>query len=197
MWKVRLQRMPIRVRDARDSRLSRTSTWTKVSGRVMSSSNSHNYGGRRSSWFRLLNLLLILYLFRPAAGLTVASRYHRFRSSLNSHVESSSSGIYQRTKEWEVFVDQTKASLDKGASATLDALHGLAPPSVVVKPALIPKTKLKGPVVRCISNLDDRLSFDVGSVDSVDKVYRTLTKHMKLQVSFVRLARVGSTIAYR
>jgi hypothetical protein len=33
--------------------------------------------------------------------------------------------------EWEVFVDQSKSSLDKGGSATLDAFVGLAPPGTV------------------------------------------------------------------
>jgi len=80
--------------------------------------------------------------------------------------------------KWEVYVDQSKASLDKGGGATLDAFCGLAPPDVVtVHPALLipsfssstsgsssssstsngsssssssSSSKLKGPAVRCI-----------------------------------------------
>jgi tetratricopeptide (TPR) repeat protein len=81
-------------------------------------------------------------------------------------------------------VDQSKSSLDKGGSATLDAFLGLAPKeSVLVKPALIPRTKSKGPIVRCVSLSSKTMSIDVGNVDSVDKVYRILTRHMKVPVS--------------
>lgn len=84
--------------------------------------------------------------------------------------------------EWEVYVDQTKSSLDKGSSATLDAFIGLSVPSVRVQPAVLPKNKMKGPAVRCIAvNDNKRNSFDVGNVDSVDKVYRVLTKHMQVK----------------
>ena len=77
-------------------------------------------------------------------------------------------------------MDQTK-SADKRSSATLDAFIGLAPPSVEVKPAVFPKSKLKGPRVRCIAVNPSSLkpkSFDACNVDSVDKVFRILTKHM-------------------
>jgi hypothetical protein len=85
--------------------------------------------------------------------------------------------------EWEVFVDQSKSSLDKGGSATLDAFVGLSPASVKVQPVIISKTKSKGPLVRCISTRADRNSFDVSNVDSVDKVYRILTRHLRVDVS--------------
>lgn len=87
--------------------------------------------------------------------------------------------------EWEVFVDQSKSSLDKGGSATLDAFVGLAPPGTVkIQPVIISKIKSKGPLVRCVSAQNsDRNSFDVSNVDSVDKVYRILTRHMRVKVS--------------
>jgi hypothetical protein len=138
--------------------------------------------------------------------------------------------------EWQVYVDQSAASLDKGGSATLDAFLGLAPAvTVQVKPALLPmgsyyaaspnyasssgsisgsssginnpnSNNSVGPFVRCIplrrdkkgnnmeeadgpdatcdddNGTDARRAFDVCNVDSVDKVYRILTKHMRVQV---------------
>lgn len=112
--------------------------------------------------------------------------------------------------EWEIYVDQSKMSLDRGGSATLDAFLGLAPPSMVqVIASSLPtgsggggapvastatgstasysglkKTKLKGPFVRCLST-DGLKCFDVSNVDSVDKVYRVLTKHMKLSKTLI------------
>ena len=74
--------------------------------------------------------------------------------------------------------------MDRGAAATLDAFLGLAPPEQVnVLPAILTtKIKSKSPAVRCIS-LCDKSSFDVGNVDSVDKVFRILNKHMQVKVS--------------
>jgi hypothetical protein len=96
-------------------------------------------------------------------------------------------GVSSPTKqfEWEVFVDQSKSSLDKGGSATLDAFVGLAPPGTVkVQPVILSKIKSKGPLVRCISaQSSNKDSFDVSNVDSVDKVYRILTRHMRVEVS--------------
>lgn len=82
---------------------------------------------------------------------------------------------------WQVYVDQSKQSTDKGGSATIDAFLALAPSSVAVKPAIMTKNKLKGPTVRCVSLSSRRASFDVANVDSVDKVYRLLTKHMAVK----------------
>ena len=85
-----------------------------------------------------------------------------------------------------MFVDQSKASLDRGGSATLDAFCGLAPPSSVeIIPAVLPKSNKKGPWIRCISTVPSMQNFDVANVDSVDKVYRVLTKHLKVKVSYV------------
>jgi hypothetical protein len=53
-------------------------------------------------------------------------------------------------QDWTVYVDQSKASLDQGGNATLDAFVGLAPNTVQVLPAILPKlSKAKGPLVRC------------------------------------------------
>jgi hypothetical protein len=69
----------------------------------------------------------------------------------------------------------------------LDAFCGLAPPSSVeVIPAILPKSNKKGPWVRCISNVAGRNNMDVGNVDSIDKVYRILTKHLLVKVSKIR-----------
>ena len=80
-------------------------------------------------------------------------------------------------------MDQSKSSLDRGGSATLDAFLMLAPrDSVQVLPVLIKKKTNKPPLVKCISNSSNRPSLEVAQVDSVDKVYRILTKHMKVEV---------------
>ena len=73
--------------------------------------------------------------------------------------------------------------MDKGAAATLDAFLGLAPSDQVkVFPAILTtKIKSKSPAIRCLS-LAGKNSFDVGNVDSVDKVFRILNKHMQVKV---------------
>ena len=87
-------------------------------------------------------------------------------------------------QDWTVYIDQSKASLDRGGSATLDAFVGLAPSTVQVLPAILPKlSKAKGPLVRCVCQIPGRPSLDVSNVDSVDKVYRILTRHMQVAVS--------------
>lgn len=74
--------------------------------------------------------------------------------------------------------------MDKGASATLDAFCGLCPShKVEVIGAVLPKSNKKTPWIRCISKIPGRTSMDVANVDSVDKVYRILTKHMQIKVS--------------
>ena len=81
-------------------------------------------------------------------------------------------------------MDHSKSSLDRGASVTLDAFCGLSPPSKVrVFPAILPNyNNKKTPWVRCISKVPGRSSIDVAGVDSVDKVYRLLNKHLKVKV---------------
>lgn len=71
--------------------------------------------------------------------------------------------------------------MEKGGGATLDAFSGLAPiDQVTVHPVILDRTKLKGPVVRCISS-NRKNSFDVANVDSVEKVVRILRRHMQLR----------------
>jgi hypothetical protein len=126
---------------------------------------------------------------RPAAPL-----YSLFggKSAQSGSGSSRVNGVSSQTQtssptkfEWEVFVDQSKSSLDKGGSATLDAFVGLAPPGKVnVQPVILSKIKSKGPLVRCIpAQSSNKDSFDVSNVDSVDKVYRILTRHMRVEVS--------------
>lgn len=86
-------------------------------------------------------------------------------------------------QNWQIYVDQSKPSLDRGASMTLDAFCSLSPPDKVqVISAVLPKSNKKTPWIRCISKIPGRSSIDVANVDSVDKVYRILTKHLQIQV---------------
>lgn len=98
--------------------------------------------------------------------------------------------------EWVIYVDQSKASMDRGGGATLDAFCSLAPPSAVqIVPCLLSsqsysKKKQKAPWIRCISvNNSNKSSnairnhLDVGNVDSVGKCFRVLTKHLQVEVS--------------
>ena len=107
--------------------------------------------------------------------------------------------------EWQIYIDQSKASLDKGGSATLDAFCSLlsTTPTTKVKivPILFPKSSQskKSPWIRCVPTKPSkkqgssttkraaiatrkRNTIDVSSVDSVDKVYRILTKHLEIKV---------------
>ena len=90
-------------------------------------------------------------------------------------------------QDWIVYVDQSKASLERGGVATLDAFMGIAPTnSVSVMAAILPKPpKGKGPYVRCVplKRQTKFSAFEVSNVNSVEKVYRILTKHMGLSVS--------------
>ena len=104
------------------------------------------------------------------------------RSTRPSRTSTSTSFFFSTIRrsatslKWDVYVDQSKASLDKGGGATLDAFCGLAPPDLVtVHPAILfPSTvsvssvsstssssnnnngssssKFKGPIVRCIAH---------------------------------------------
>ena len=80
--------------------------------------------------------------------------------------------------------------------ATLEAFQSLAPPNlVVVHPAILGKTKSKGPTVRVIHRDLEKVNtnaslyaFEVNNVDSIDKVYRILTKPMGLSEQDVKPA---------
>uniref|UniRef100_A0A7S4EFE5 Uncharacterized protein n=1 Tax=Pseudo-nitzschia australis TaxID=44445 RepID=A0A7S4EFE5_9STRA len=103
------------------------------------------------------------------------------------------------TSDWQIYVDQSKASLDRGGGATFDAFFSLCDHygegvqtnnteviEVQVIPAVLPKPVGggKAPWIRCIWNTNKKNIFrpspnlDVSNVDSVDKVYRILTKHL-------------------
>jgi tetratricopeptide (TPR) repeat protein len=89
-------------------------------------------------------------------------------------------------QEWIIYVDQSKASLDRGGTATLDALVGLVPPTKVqIVPCILPKNtnnKKKAPWIRCLSTTRGGTpNLDIGGVDSVDKCYRVLTKHLQVK----------------
>lgn len=108
-------------------------------------------------------------------------------------------------KIWEVYVSQpSNKSKEKGVvptSSLIQAFISLAPSSsdVRVNPAVFHnqnKQKGKGHMVRCIqrersdtgSEGGDSAgeivsAMEIGNVDSVDKVYRIMTEHMKLGVS--------------
>jgi tetratricopeptide (TPR) repeat protein len=64
----------------------------------------------------------------------------------------------------------------------LDAFVRLSPRNRVrVIPAVFTKPKVKGPIVRCIpTDSSKKDSLEVANVDSVDKVYRILTRHMRV-----------------
>lgn len=109
----------------------------------------------------------------------------------------SSDAIATPTSDWIVYVDHSKPSLEKGAAATLDAFLGLTTAAatarsgrtattVAVKAAFLPKPKKGGqpatPWVLCVS-LANNIALEIYGVDSVDKVYRVLTKHMAVEAS--------------
>jgi len=84
--------------------------------------------------------------------------------------------------EWEVYVDQSEIAVACGSTATHDAFVGLVPPSVKVHPCIIStSSRSKSPIVRCSSRTNPDKCLEITNVDSVDKVYRLLTHHMKVQ----------------
>ena len=116
------------------------------------------------------------------------------------------------TQDWQIYIDQSKASLDRGGGATFDAFFSLCDNTdntdddspandnesndvvkVQVIPAILPKPASggKGPWIRCIWNTNNKNNnsrpspnLDVSNVNSVDKVYRVLTKHLGVKVRF-------------
>jgi hypothetical protein len=83
--------------------------------------------------------------------------------------------------QWDVYVCMSKACKERGASATLDTFQSLSPPSVQVHPAILSKTKAKGPNVRCVQTHHPYKAFEINNVNDIDKVYRILTKHMGIE----------------
>lgn len=171
-WQVTSER-----RITASSRMPSVSAHDLPKNRVMILTRRPNTTG---PWFSVLMLCILLRIPTSDSFQTVVTEgpdYPRSKCRLSLTTSVSP------TQAWQVYVDQSKVSLDKGGSATLDAFMGLAPKEQVqVLPALLPKTiKTRGPTVRCIHEPTGQ-AFDVGYVDSVDKVHRILTKHMKLSV---------------
>jgi len=79
--------------------------------------------------------------------------FARNRNNSNSSISSTSihDEIDDTTIEWDIFVDQSKSSKERGAVATLNSFLALSPPNLVqVHPAIITKSKGKGPIIRCM-----------------------------------------------
>jgi tetratricopeptide (TPR) repeat protein len=87
----------------------------------------------------------------------------------------------QPQHEWDVYICLSKNSKERGASATLDTFQSLSPPSVQIHPAILSKSKAKGPNVRCVQVQHPHKAFEVNNVNEIDKVYRILTKHMGIE----------------
>eukprot|EP00558_Chaetoceros_sp_UNC1202_P009191 CAMPEP_0197239932 /NCGR_PEP_ID=MMETSP1429-20130617/6330_1 /TAXON_ID=49237 /ORGANISM="Chaetoceros sp., Strain UNC1202" /LENGTH=459 /DNA_ID=CAMNT_0042699477 /DNA_START=84 /DNA_END=1463 /DNA_ORIENTATION=+ len=97
--------------------------------------------------------------------------------SPDSHISKAEASIV----EWDVYICQSKPCRDRGASATLDTFQALSPSTTVqIHPAILTKTKAKGPNVRCIQRVAPFRAIEVNNVDDIDKVYRILTKHMNM-----------------
>jgi hypothetical protein len=117
------------------------------------------------------------------------------------------------SQDWQIYVDQSKASLDRGGGAIFDAIFSLCDTSVddfvnangdntngavevQVIPAILPKPASggKGPWIRCVWNTNNLKNLartspnlDVSNVDSVEKVYRVLTKHLGVTVRILSI----------
>jgi tetratricopeptide (TPR) repeat protein len=83
--------------------------------------------------------------------------------------------------EWDVYVCLSKSCKERGASATLDTFQSLSPASVQIHPAILSKSKAKGPNIRCVQAQHPYKAFEVNNVNDIDKVYRILTKHMGIE----------------
>ena len=102
--------------------------------------------------------------------------------NVNVNVNATSlTAASQPQHEWDVYVCLSKNSKERGALATLDTFQSLSPPSVQIHPAILSKTKAKGPNVRCVQAQHPHKAFEVNNVNEIDKVYRILTKHMGIQ----------------
>eukprot|EP00546_Thalassionema_frauenfeldii_P008678 CAMPEP_0178928988 /NCGR_PEP_ID=MMETSP0786-20121207/20274_1 /TAXON_ID=186022 /ORGANISM="Thalassionema frauenfeldii, Strain CCMP 1798" /LENGTH=342 /DNA_ID=CAMNT_0020605043 /DNA_START=91 /DNA_END=1115 /DNA_ORIENTATION=+ len=104
----------------------------------------------------------------------------------SEHFDPSSTSSFSlpsdRHIEWHVYVDLSKEAVTKGAKATFDAFLGMSPSSVEVHQCILSaSSRSKSPTVRCISRTDEKNALEITNVDSVDKVYRILTHHLKIQ----------------
>lgn len=139
----------------------------------------------------VVTILGFMLIIRVSFSLNPANKVFTCCRSLSSlaatmndkeALKTQPNGNAKEAMEWEVYVDQSKSSLERGASATLDAFLGLAPKGrVLVTPAIFSRPKVKGPIIRCVP-VDERNKdcFEVSNVDSVDKVYRILTRHLRV-----------------
>lgn len=87
--------------------------------------------------------------------------------------------------QWNVYVDQSPKAIEKGGDEALDAFVCLAPITVSIKPVIMSKvSKSKQPFIRCIpkDTSDGIKPLEIANVNSVEKVYRSLSKHMKVKV---------------
>lgn len=117
--------------------------------------------------------------------------------AVNSNVVSGYSSISNTVPDginWEVFVSQAnKNNKDKGVlspKAVMECFNSFSPSPGVIKvnAAIFNKQpnktigKGKGHLVRCIQKKDDLTlsAIEINNVDSVDKVYRIVTEHMRL-----------------
>ena len=155
----------------------------------------------------------ILSIRRVGYGLELVRTLFIFMSFLTSLVRLILPYLHisttPRTQDWQIYVDQSRPSLDRGGDAIFDAFFSLCDTSgenfdndgneaveVQVIPALLPKPASggKGPWIRCIWNTNNKKNLvrpspnlDVSNVDSVEKVYRVLSTHLgvKVRVIFV------------
>lgn len=127
--------------------------------------------------------------FRESASSSISSLLSSISDNPVPNAEANvndkqfTSAITPDNFEWDVYVCQSKQCKALGASATLDSFKTLSPSTVKVHPAVLTKTKAKGPNIRCIQRIPPFKAFEVNNVNDVDKVYRILTKHMNLIVS--------------
>uniref|UniRef100_A0A7S3L8D0 Uncharacterized protein n=1 Tax=Amphora coffeiformis TaxID=265554 RepID=A0A7S3L8D0_9STRA len=121
---------------------------------------------------------------RHLAVITTNGNSDQFSStSLLPSSSGSVSSSSPNAVDWIVYVDYSKMSMEKGAAATLDAFLSLTQSRrVQVKAAFLPKQTKSGgyPWIRCVS-IQKSSAIELFGVDSVDKVYRVLTKHMQIE----------------
>jgi len=127
-------------------------------------------------------------------------RQHHVRKLSSSAVNSNISGSNNISINapsgisWEVFVSQANKSIkDKGvlsASSVMESFASFSPsPGAITVNAAFFTTqpnkaigKGKGHLVRCIQKKEDLIlsAIEINNVDSVEKVYRIVTEHMRL-----------------
>lgn len=135
------------------------------------------------SWQREVNLSAV---FAFSSSL-FQERCHRRSLETRSCLMTASNSIAASSSEvqWIVYIDQSPKALEKGGGETLDAFVCLAPTTVSIKPVILSKvSKSKQPFIRCIPTEINNGStpLDIANVNSVEKVYRSLSKHMKVKV---------------